>query len=51
MTQRITHNDHEAYGKSTDSNAKWTTVHVAIEFLFSGSTGGTAGSTGCTIRW
>ena len=44
-------NDHEAYGKLTDSNAKWTTVHVAIEFLFNGSTGSTAGSTVCTTRW
>ena len=43
-------NDHGAYGKSTDSNAKWTTVHVAIEFLFSGSTGDIAGSTGFTTR-
>ena len=44
-------NNHESYGKSTDSNAKWTIVLVAIEFLSSCSTGSTADSSGCTTRW
>ena len=43
--------NHESYGKSIDSNAKWTIVLVAIEFLSSCSTGSTADSSGCTTRW